>query len=1134
MRAMPHPEPLPLRAHARDRSFQPSATSSIRQPIPVGPGRAPIAAPAHVGGASRNAVSGYSVQPGKVQPPPLRDETLARHRLLDWLDVKVHNRVVLVIADAGYGKTTLLADFTRRTRLRVLWYRMDIDDRNWVSFLSHLVAAGRVQDPEFAPRTNALLQDTGPGGATRDDALEAFMRELPAIATDGAVLILDDFHVSDDVADIGHIAREIVSRAPERLTIVISSRRMPTLPVARLRALGEVAELRTEDLRFSADETETLFTQTYGRELEPDVLADLSRRTDGWAASLALVKTALRDRSAAETRAFIRGLSGAQSELYDYLAEEVVGDLPADHQTFLMRTSILQSVDPDAAEVASGFDAAKVAALIAASERIGLLSRRQGNVRPGHTYHPLVREFLEARLVREAPPGAVYSLHRSVARWAEGRDWRTACFHFGAADDAKGVHRVLEDSIESIVGTGEVAHAAGYLSRFPPAGDSAGFEIIWSRVAEIDVDVPAALAHAHRAVELSPDSDASISNLLATLFLAGDLREAPALADRLATGARSSTLRQVGTATWHVLRTSLEGDLNNAVQAITEVTDESRALGLAHYEGVGLLNRSHAHRARGDAHQALRDAVDAHATLVRGSSGAIAMSAQLSKAWALAHLGELETARTELADAFDRCTTATRPEWLVEAAILETHYGDEGIAQSLCDEADSLELNPAVKAQMTLTEVELALRSSRPIDARALLPPFPPDIPTQEAGHLARYMSISARLALALGDPHAESDIAEALAFARRQSAGLWVGYSAALLAVARRDSAGLRRIILADRTPLSLVAEVVIERLDSLDEGLLPAVEGEALARPDRWRPSVRRAAANAAHPSRLAAARILDKIGGPQDVLLLREVARSRREKGPDAHLGRGLARRLATRVVVEDQGRVEVCFGEKSISGTSIRRKVLALLCYLLSRPKFSATRDEVVDALWPNLEPTVAANSLNQTVYFLRRVFEPAYKEDTSAGYVNHDSDILWLDGELISSRTNRCRALLDALSATPTPAEVDQLSNMYLGRFALDFAYEEWAVPYREGLHVAYLQVIEGAVNRDMDSGHYDRAIRLARRALDVDPDIESLQVSLLRLYRNTGAHSAAAEQYARYAAYLRSELGIEAPPLAAL
>ena len=176
---MPWPERFALIDTLRDGSvsFAPPDPSDFEAPgtaaggrssAQVGSGRL-VGTPALLGGASRDGVSGYPIQVGKVQRPPLRDETLARHRLLDWLDVKIHNRVVFVIAEAGYGKTTLLADFSRRTRLRTLWYRMDEEDRNWVTFLSYLVAAGRELDPEFAPRTHALLEDAGPGGATRDE-----------------------------------------------------------------------------------------------------------------------------------------------------------------------------------------------------------------------------------------------------------------------------------------------------------------------------------------------------------------------------------------------------------------------------------------------------------------------------------------------------------------------------------------------------------------------------------------------------------------------------------------------------------------------------------------------------------------------------------------------------------------------------------------------------------------------------------------------------------------------------------------------------------------------------------------------------------------------------------------------------
>jgi len=208
-------------------------------------------------------VSGYPIQIAKVQRPALRDETLERPRLLDWLRAKIHGRVVLLLADAGYGKTTLLADFARRTRMRTLWYRLDPDDRDWVTILHHLVAAGREHDPTFAPSTAAALADVGSTGTTREAALSTFIDELPAIAGSGAVLIFDDFHLVDDAPDARVIARELVDRAPERMTVVFASRRPPSIPLSRLRSVGEVAELGTDDLRFDAAETAQLFTETY-------------------------------------------------------------------------------------------------------------------------------------------------------------------------------------------------------------------------------------------------------------------------------------------------------------------------------------------------------------------------------------------------------------------------------------------------------------------------------------------------------------------------------------------------------------------------------------------------------------------------------------------------------------------------------------------------------------------------------------------------------------------------------------------------------------------------------------------------------------------------------------------------------
>jgi DNA-binding SARP family transcriptional activator len=210
------------------------------------------------------------------------------------------------------------------------------------------------------------------------------------------------------------------------------------------------------------------------------------------------------------------------------------------------------------------------------------------------------------------------------------------------------------------------------------------------------------------------------------------------------------------------------------------------------------------------------------------------------------------------------------------------------------------------------------------------------------------------------------------------------------------------------------------------------------------------------------------------------------------------------------------------------------VLGLLCFLVSRPRFSAARDEVLDALWPDFDPADALNSLNQTVYFLRRVFEPSYQEDLSPGYLNHEGDVVWLDPTLVESRSQRCWDLIQTLPLEPPTGALADLSMTYRGPFALDFAYEEWAAAFRSSLQSSYLQVIERSVRSDTESGHFERGILLARRALEVCPEADNIELSLLRLYKLSGSHAAAAEQYAHYSTWLRDSLGIEPPTLDSL
>ncbi|HUG30488.1 MAG TPA: AAA family ATPase, partial [Candidatus Limnocylindria bacterium] len=423
-------------------------------------------------------MSEYPVQISKVQAPPLREETLARDRLLEWLSVKIHRRAVLLIAEAGYGKTTLLADFSRRTRLRVLWFRLDRGDRDWVGLLAYLVAAVRIHVPDFGTSTSALLRETATAAPPLDAVLDTFLRELGGLPNDPTAIVFDDFHLVDDSPDVRHVLRELLTRGPERMSFVFASRREPPIRLARLRALGEVAELGTDDLRFDAAETERLFRETYAMRLEPAVLAELSRRTEGWAASLQLVRAAIHDRDPGQVRAFISSLSGAEGHLYEYLAEEVVGELPADLQLFLMRTSVLETVDLTLGPIAAEVDDAAARSLIDDGERHGLFGKGSPNSRYMVRAHPLVRDFLQDRLTRSIGEDGVQAVHLRVARVAESVDWRLAARHYLAASREDDARRVLSAAIEQILATGAYAAAQDLASSLPSGGLAGAADLV--------------------------------------------------------------------------------------------------------------------------------------------------------------------------------------------------------------------------------------------------------------------------------------------------------------------------------------------------------------------------------------------------------------------------------------------------------------------------------------------------------------------------------------------------------------------------------------------------------------------------------------------------------------------------------
>lgn len=1086
-------------------------------------------------------VFGFPVQIGKVQPPLLPTETLARDRLLDWMAAKIHSRLVLICADPGHGKTTLLADWSRRTRVRALWYRLDETDRDWVVFVHHIVAAGREIDAGFAPNTASLLRELGAGMGDRTSIVRTLLAEIRGWVAGGTALLLDDYQVIDDVPEVREIVRELLLRGPDRLSIVISTRRAPTLPLARLRALGEVAELSTADLRFDRDEMERLFRETYHHPLEADLLDDLARTTEGWAATLRLVETAVRGRPRSEVRAVIRSLSAQHGDLHDYLAEEVVGRMPLELQAFLERCSLLHVATPQLTAVAAAVPEADARRLLDVTEEAGLLSRRGRTGQAGRLLHPLVRSFLEGRLLEAVGQAGIAEIHVRIAAAAEANSWWLAAHHYAAAGRGADVARVLSGSLESILGSGGAQAAVDLMTSAGQLPDEAWFRVLLARRYLAEGRLLDGASEADRAWRAVSGGDPSVGpewvlmTLITVCFARGDYSTGAGWARRLE--ADSEGLPQaVAKAILAISDSTMDGSLDRAAHLIEDTARISTSLGHRHFHGISMLNLGWVNRYRGLASQVEDDARAAQGALSETSAKAELPTAHVLLAWALAHQGQLSAARAELAQAREEANPATQFEMLVESADVIGTYIDPDEATDLLIAArtSSIPNSTADDALFALTSAENDLRCGRVASARSHVDACPENLMTGHPAFASRRSVGLSRICLAEGVALDIVELDSLMSRVRDQGAGHLLLELQLMRGVVGSPEALSRvaaRIGETEPSMLSACAEILAPRLHQLSPGTLERVHREAESRPQRWRPALRRAADDPNPEVALAAGRMLELVGDATDVVRLRALSRSLKGAFRRPDLGRTLARRIAPRVWVEDQGRIVVRVGQEEIPGTSIRRRALSLLCYLLTRPGLSASRDQVLDALWPEQDPDQTVNSLHQSVYFLRRVFEPAYSEDLSPGYVNHDPELLWLDGELVDSRSSACRRILDGCGRPPDPAKVEELSDFYRGPFALDFAYEDWASPYREALHARFLETLESAIQADIGNGRVDRAIQLSRRVLDVDPEVDEVERTLLRLYRTAGAHAAAAEQYSHYAETVRRDLGVDPPKL---
>ncbi len=381
----------------------------------------------------------------KFYVPKLRRGVVARPRLSERLSRGAESKLTLISAPAGFGKTTLVAEWLAAApagRPSVAWLSLDQADNQLVTFWTYLITALQTAAPGTGARALSLLQEPQPPPI--ETVLAPLLNELGALSND-IVLVLDDEHLVDAPEIQGGMAF-LLEHLPPRIHLVIATRADPALPLARLRGRGELVEIRAADLRFTPDEAAAYLNEVMGLDLTAPDIAALEGRTEGWIAALQLAALSMKGRD--DIAGFIAGFTGDDRYIVDYLVEEVLQRQPERVRSFLLETSILARMTGPLCDAVTGQDGGK--ATLEALDRGNLFLVPLDDQRRWYRYHQLFTDVLRAHLLDEQPE-LVPQLHRRACEWYEQNGERTeAIGHALAAGDLERVADLVELAIPAL------------------------------------------------------------------------------------------------------------------------------------------------------------------------------------------------------------------------------------------------------------------------------------------------------------------------------------------------------------------------------------------------------------------------------------------------------------------------------------------------------------------------------------------------------------------------------------------------------------------------------------------------------------------------------------------------------------
>ncbi len=1088
-------------------------------------------------------VSDAEILRTKLYPPRL-PSIVPRREVIEGLRKASSSRLITIIAGAGYGKSTLAAEFLAESKAPFVWYQLEETDADLSTFLTYLVHGIRMKDSEFGSRTLERLRSAANVTTEYQEICAVLLSEIDEWLEGELFIALDDFHSMEGSASIEATLQFLISHSPPGLHFILLSRRRTGLDLSGLAARRELHEVEERDLCFTGPEARTLFYEVFDLPLSDDELLDLHELTEGWVSGLVLVYLAIKGKSRVGMEETIRSFGSHPAKVYDYLTRAIWQRQDEETKEFLMKTSILSRLNPAFCDELLHINNSKGILEHLTDSR--MFTNPLDDAGEWYRYHHLLRSLLLETLEERLEALEIARLNRDAALlWEERCDPEQALAHYMEAGELDRAADVLEQIAPGLMEGSRISFLKDQLGMLPDKvlGERPSLLFHLGEIAFIQAKYETALEHYERAVTLfgaSGDVESQARALSKARLMNYTYLQRFDDAARLMEKLRQ--LVPIGSPLWYGVASEM-----SAVAYITgdyELADEFLAETLEHIDEVAdELTKANAlfwcgftSFARYNYRQAI-DILPRAAELAERNNLTLntmncygMLVACLTCEGMFGEALELARSNIKLVESLD-FETPTKFLFHAGLAMALLNMNDEGAREEL-EFAASLSGKYDVGLDVLLAEYTLGLALMRFGEISRARKHF--EIANRGGRELEYFASTYITGLGLLWSSYLDRDIDELIGEVRET-----------IDAYSRAGVSG-------NPTPSGYLVVAFLELLAGRREEALEALRTaaevtEELGGVGYWRYHCTQEFGELALPlltemfsrgEHMETLRRVFGYVGPASIPYLRSLDKSKdagvREGAKE--IIEGIRRKTAEPLVVRMLGPFEIHKGDSMLRAEDWKsRRALSVFKYLAAQEQNRLVpRDMLMDLLWPDTDPGSAAKNLNVALSSLRKTLEPDAARGESS-YLVASGDSLRL--ELGNGGSVDFRLFEDALAEAAAHKNsrkhdlfLDRMleaERLYDGDFLAEDPYEDWCRPARDGLSEQYMKLLIEISGEFLRKGDPQAALGYCEKGVKRNPGSESLCRTQMEIFGRLGDRAGVERSFRCCRDYLQDNFQVE-------